>query len=1167
MSAEPQYECTRVPVTASASCGPLYVAAEGPFLRFYRQNDLNHLESKQVFQAQAIHGIAVLSKSPQHVILVVWGGLLVRILQFDVTEENHARILRKSWIISDVVKAPDWILDLSPEPQDGLTTRTRRLAAVTAHNALLEVRASDIYGTPVITIAELTSSSRSILYSAHILWESTGRVLVAAGTAFGEIMYWSWSRTPQKGPQSQVHRVFLGHEGSIFGVQISQQINMVAEKPAQRLLASCSDDRTIRIWDVSDVSFAERDGALEEGSEGERTQHTGFTNASFDTTSSSSTCLAIGWGHISRVWSVQFIYSSRSPAKILLMSSGEDATLRTWHLTLANNTLPSGQSKSPGMLPYKLSQVDYAAYNSGKNLWTSSIHGFPSGSQQVIMGGADSKLTACFLGPDLPVLGRSVIASSEYTVISLTSSTQAEVDDGSIDNSKSLHKSSKLSEFFRSYAFVDESSYLLTTNSGSVYHGSITLNGVTRAMKTATRVSLIAQPQDLNGYSICAGLPSLGVVFVAGSRGSIYIYQGGLRQLRKIHDTSGKVGNMFAVEHHIKDPAAGSSMNSLGSTSIKRIALLATVTGRNFAQLLYVATKDGKPDVSKSVPVPIAELGSNPTITSMEYISSPSQEYYLFLGFRQGSIAMYRAISGGLEETDAAAVSLIKIFERVHCKETVSAMCWLPNANSSSGHLISTGRDGRLAVNAMDLTEGTITTVHDLILPIGPNIEGMYFSEGHLLVYGFSSKNFVLYDTTAEEELMGVDTGGAHRSWTFQPFSKIYGGGTLVWTRASSMHICHQSGPNHRVVRSGGHGREIKAVVVSPVIGEGGSRQLIATGAEDTDIKIFEYERGDLVCRRTLRKHATGIQHLQWSGDGQYLFSSGGCEELFIWRVRSLPPELGSIGVVCEWACKPESEHADLRLMSFDIRRQESAYVIALVFSDSSIRVHLYDPTAAEKWQTVATGTYYTSCITQCVFLSSGTILTAGTDGHAVLWPLGDAQESSSAGLLKWEQPRRIHQSTSKTLATHKVDSQTTLIVSGGDDGSLSFLLASEHKSPEAPSSGKTSLHPPIIVTRAHASAVTACTVFIQRFRLFVVTSGNDQWVWLWEVLLHAPDAGLDAEESVKVDGPDALEIKRLKKMKTNVADVSSMAVLGGDQDGAARVLICGVGMEVIRIA
>ena len=238
--------------------------------------------------------------------------------------------------------------------------------------------------------------------------------------------------------------------------------------------------------------------------------------------------------------------------------------------------------------------------------------------------------------------------------------------------------------------------------------------------------------------------------------------------------------------------------------------------------------------------------------------------------------------------------------------------------------------------------------------------------------------------------------------------------------------------------------------------------------------------------------------------------------------------------------------------------------------------MHSYHPAAAEKWQTIARGTYFTSCLTQCVFVSPGVILTAGTDGHAALWPLKhsftlDSKDVTSAELLEWEQPRRIHQNASKTFATHKIYDRTTLVVSGGDDGSLSFLLASGNGEPksalENSHSSIASLHPPLIVARAHASAVTACTIFMLRSRLFVVTSGNDQWVRVWEILPRLPDNINQTEESQNNGHFDPLEIARLKKMKTNVADVSSMAILGVDRtDASARVLICGVGMEVIRI-
>lgn len=45
------------------------------------------------------------------------------------------------------------------------------------------------------------------------------------------------------------------------------------------------------------------------------------------------------------------------------------------------------------------------------------------------------------------------------------------------------------------------------------------------------------------------------------------------------------------------------------------------------------------------------------------------------------------------------------------------------------------------------------------------------------------------------------------------------------------------------------------------------------------------------------------------------------------------------------------------------------------------------------------------------------------------------------------------------------------------------------------------------------------------------------------------------------------MDILRLSKMKTNVADVSSMAVLQTKEgEAGAKVLICGVGMEVVSV-
>jgi hypothetical protein len=95
-----------------------------------------------VFQAQAIHGISVLSCSNDHVNLVIWGGLLVRALELYVIADAAEISPPKALRFSDVAKAPDWILDLSPREVDQKISTHDEVwvcAVVTAHNALLEL--------------------------------------------------------------------------------------------------------------------------------------------------------------------------------------------------------------------------------------------------------------------------------------------------------------------------------------------------------------------------------------------------------------------------------------------------------------------------------------------------------------------------------------------------------------------------------------------------------------------------------------------------------------------------------------------------------------------------------------------------------------------------------------------------------------------------------------------------------------------------------------------------------------------------------------------------------------------------------------------------------------------------------------------------------------------
>jgi hypothetical protein len=119
----------------------LLVAAEGPFLQFYHAKDSRFIASKRVFKAQAVHGISVYSEEYDNVIkLVIWGGRLVRALEVNVAPADCDEI-QLHVRLSEVAKAPDWILDLAPHfsSLDEAAYQTGTCVAITAHNALLQI--------------------------------------------------------------------------------------------------------------------------------------------------------------------------------------------------------------------------------------------------------------------------------------------------------------------------------------------------------------------------------------------------------------------------------------------------------------------------------------------------------------------------------------------------------------------------------------------------------------------------------------------------------------------------------------------------------------------------------------------------------------------------------------------------------------------------------------------------------------------------------------------------------------------------------------------------------------------------------------------------------------------------------------------------------------------
>lgn len=240
-------------MTAVQFVGDWLFVGQGPILKKYHWKSGTFSSSKPLFTRNNIHGISLDHDSR----IVAWGGRSIIVLDLDFNVLCSGERSLNEWIMYS-------------------TFSHKGLLIQTAHNSVLCV---DPVSFETLDIA--SCEENSILYSGTILTVG-GRTLVAAGTVLGGVVAWDLDTR-------QVLFKFIQHEGSIFGVAFSTD---------GRYLVSCSDDRSIRLWDMTN----------------------GLQRA-------------VGWGHHARIWGLYFLNNSGSDSdELSIISVSEDCTARYWKL-------------------------------------------------------------------------------------------------------------------------------------------------------------------------------------------------------------------------------------------------------------------------------------------------------------------------------------------------------------------------------------------------------------------------------------------------------------------------------------------------------------------------------------------------------------------------------------------------------------------------------------------------------------------------------------------------------------------------------------------------------------------------------------------------------------------------------------------------------------------
>jgi WD repeat-containing protein 6 len=1211
----------------------LILSGQGPFLSIIEPQSRILLACQRVFAWSTVHGIACESSREQkdasrHALkpsfdrdsvwfakVLVWGGPSISIARFRISYEDHGTGI-SSIIVDDFEVGPtanvhDWILDGSFVNENA--SSEVQACLVTAHSNLFVLPFPHVQGSLLLDIDFLRhnpeiygipTGPKPFLYSACVQTFPAGIFSVLGGTAFGNICMWN---TQHAENSSQLIELSTGHQGITFGVD-----------RFDKWLATCSDDRGVRLG-----------------------------------TFGAAAPLGEKWRHTSRVWGVKFIRTSTGA--LCLASVGEDSSCKVQQIAREG-----------------LIELVDDRYHSGKNIW--SVADAYMRLHQVITGGADGAVVSRDVLQNAVTSHPKAAGSRFEHEQAALASLFAELDIHAVIKSGSNIKPPSVKQ----YVFTSHSRLLALTDSGYLFsiakkHGASVDNcenheggRTTPAQETLMFSKWSVERKCINPFGKRPVLSDSEdhLVFVGDDSGNLFAC------FPAADDTV--VRFVTRLDMPISWLAIAAVRHS--SDLHRECCIVVYCDRKNLAKVVVAQlpmhidetsiakSSDNRLGESACRSGFFPEASSRPEVSALdlpeEFVPTSARVLnltrVLVLGSRKSTLAIYRPI---LHITEPWRVPLTPIYQyslrirRVHGSDSVTSIRGIPPTEDvidyNEEHFLTTGRNGTCVVHSVILENlGVTSEVQDIATsPLKFGIEGSYSSptqepqsgpggsprtpswgdrydiegdgrvkHGDLILYGFDSEKFVVWNESRQSLIFSIECGNIHRAWAYNTyaFERPLNNGSFAWSQAGSLHLVTIDQTDHSTLQQGGHGREIKALSVSPLPFHDyrhaiRSGRLVATGAEDTTIRFFAVgpnvkadARNKLTLVRTVKKHNTGIQCLSFSSCGRYLFSSGGCEELYAWRIRHNVPGV-NLGVVLDFTFPEDMPNSDLRITDFKIQDHHhlsGTFVVSAVYSNSMVKIFYFRPAESDPTQRCQLQKrffYKQNCLTQIHHHLAAGILTAATDGYLVFWPVG-AEEHNP------KYPHRVHQNSVQAMRTvdlpfRKAGQHEQLVITGGDDNALSLTLIRMFADDPSRVNFRKPSFQCLQIPKAHAAAVTAvCVLSVSRSESWVtvrfLSASNDQRVRFWQARITLDKLGCEGAPFIGgSEDMDAVEVDLLASTGTSIADVGAMeqisesegglelvyfddanamrypdgAKLASKSKGLARVMIVGVGMEVLE--
>lgn len=998
---------TMGPVCALRAFSDEFVfTGDGPLLSLHNYIKGEKVLSRQVLPRNKIHGVQVKGSR-----IAVWGGQHFSV--FSMEEFNDLEFDLPIYGVGD------WITYV-------LLSSSGLVEILSAHNL---VHTAKIVGSKLELLSTKNCGWKSILYSGSLHEDTeTGLISVLAGTVMNGIILWDLETC-------KVNHNLTEHEGSIFNVTPSAD---------GKYLASCSDDRSIKVWDM-------KTGEL----------------------------LANGWGHGSRIWGISIYNSSENGFNIF--SASEDLTARVW-------TFARGVEE--------LTQDRIVYGHTGRHVWSVDVY-----SPKLIgfTGGADGKVLLTDLGEDQrPGYLRSKWELSDIKVgVKFTKG-----------------------ELFKEY--VDFGFGLL----------AITTLGKVLVLKQYTTWEFLFEDEKFERFCIAKGFENSPIVIMGNKFGDVYML--------KFSNENGELVEKKSLD--VKN-------------SLSRLAnILVNEAEGNKLSVFYESSNPNDP-------ILFNQIDENLEITQSKELSKPNEKIVLntltydshrdlfIFGCRFATLLFYK-----LSQSNEPYATLPKIIKG----DTMSAIQIIPNTEKCTIYV--TNKDSNYYIVEFDNEIKNFNFIQSSRIQRG-FLEGIAKGlNNDVLLFGFKSDCFFLWNETGQYEVFREICGGPHRRWSFK--SWIQNGELkyrFVYTRASEVQIV-QNGESFGVatLTRGLHGRETRDVAI--VDGNNDDEKIVITGAEDTTLKISTLKKnGDLIQHWTFREHVAGMQSVH-AVNNEFILSTSAREELFVWRLKSCDDKKC---MALYAKLPPASANPDLRIMNFDtIEVLENGEVIGFllvsVYSDSNIKINYFD--IQSKKFTLIINDYYQQC---CIFHSNLIILDGSlylligsTNGHATIYDItARIQKDFQIGLQSLKLislvsndvtkldnliiNQQLHQSSIKALELINKSSNEVILVTGGDDNALIVSTITN---------GDTALE--LNVKAIDESAASSTITTINKVDAqHVLVAGVDQMVKLWTI--------------VDTKGEETLEL--IDSKYTTVADTGCSDITEF-KSGEKLVFLGGAGASIWKV-